>query len=141
MKGEVAEHYFRSKQTYDIAIQNNVARELARVVIPVGNYTEWYWKMDLHNLLHFLRLRLDSHAQYEIRVFAEAIAHFVKKLCPVTWAAFECYKLDAVTFTGKELKWLTRALTIGTPEKQPEEFSKGEWGEFLVKIRNVAEAQ
>ena len=66
--------------SYNAMTGEDIARELARIVLPVNAYTEWYWKIDLHNLLHFLKLRLDSHAQYEIRVYAEAIAEVVKKV-------------------------------------------------------------
>ena len=74
---------------YQEFLEQGIAREIARINLPVSNYTEWYWKIDLHNLFHFLRLRIDSHAQYEIRVFAEAIAELVKPFVPHAWEAFE----------------------------------------------------
>jgi thymidylate synthase (FAD) len=80
-----------------------LSRELARIGLPLSTYTEWYWKIDLHNLLHFLRLRLDSHAQYEIRVFAEAMASIVKQLFPLTWEAFEEHVLYAVTLSRSQV--------------------------------------
>ncbi len=73
---------------YQEFLEQGIAREIARINLPVSNYTEWYWKIDLHNLFHFLRLRIDSHAQYEIRVFAEAIAELVKPFVPHAWEAF-----------------------------------------------------
>ena len=84
--------------TYErLLAEHELARELARTVLPVNYYTQWYWKVDLHNLLHFLALRIDPHAQYEIRVYAEAIAEVVKAWVPHTWAAFEDYRLGAFT--------------------------------------------
>jgi thymidylate synthase (FAD) len=80
-----------------------VARAMAREVLPVGLYTEFYWKQNLHNLLHFLRLRLDWHAQAEIRVYADAVAKFVSKAVPATWASFEEHMLHGANLSGKEL--------------------------------------
>jgi thymidylate synthase (FAD) len=84
----------------------NVARELARVGLSVANYTEWYWKIDLHNLLHFLRLRLHTDAQYEIRVFAEAMARIAKDSMPLAYEAFEDYRLLAVTLSRMEIEFV-----------------------------------
>jgi thymidylate synthase (FAD) len=75
-------------ESYQALLSLGVAKEIARVLLPLTTYTEWYWKIDLHNLLHFLRLRLDKHAQAEIRVYAEAITMFVAEKCPVVWRAF-----------------------------------------------------
>lgn len=90
-------------QVYNELLENNVGKEMARMNLPLSTYTEWYWKIDLKNLLHFLKLRLDSHAQYEIRVYAEAIAQIVKELFPVTWKAFEDYQLKSIRFSKQEL--------------------------------------
>lgn len=87
---------------YERAIAAGVAREVARVNLPLSLYTEWYWKIDLHNLLHFLQLRIDAHAQKEIRIYAEAMAAFVKERCPITWEAFEEYHLCATGFSRSE---------------------------------------
>ncbi len=73
--------------------QQGLARELARMNLPANIYTQWYWKVDLHNLFHFLRLRADAHAQYEIRVYAEIICAIVKDWVPLAYAAFEDYRL------------------------------------------------
>jgi thymidylate synthase (FAD) len=88
---------------YDEYIEEDLARELARLNLPVSTYTEWYWKMDLRNLFHFLQLRLDSHAQYEIRVYAEAIYEMIKPIVPVACEAFEDYILKAHTFSREEM--------------------------------------
>lgn len=87
---------------YENYISADVARELARNNLPVSNYTEWYWKIDLKNLFHFLSLRLDSHAQYEIRVFAEAIYEFIKPMFPFACEAFEDYQLQGCRISKAE---------------------------------------
>lgn len=81
-----------------------IARELARIVTPVSTYTEWYWKVDLHNLLHFLSLRADPHAQKEIRVYAEIICEIVEAWMPNVWEAFVDYRLKAHTFSRQEME-------------------------------------
>ena len=83
--------------------QQGLARELARMNLPANVYTQWYWKVDLHNLFHFLQLRADPHAQYEIRAYAEAIGAIVADWVPHAWAAFEDYRLNAVQFSGKAM--------------------------------------
>lgn len=90
-----------------------IARELARIVTPVSTYTEWYWKVDLHNLLHFLSLRADPHAQKEIRVYAEIICEIVEAWMPNVWEAFVDYRLKAHTFSRQEMEIL-KALVAGS---------------------------
>ena len=87
-----------------------IARELARSILPVNIYTEWYWKNDLHNLLHFIGLRSDSHAQYEIRVYSDALAKFVKLVAPHAWEAYEDYIIKGMRFSGPEQKLLEKKL-------------------------------
>jgi thymidylate synthase (FAD) len=87
---------------YTELIEKGIARELARAVLPVSLYTEWYWQIDLHNLFHFLRLRLDAHAQYEIRVYAEAMAKCAQAVAPMAYEAFEEHVLGSVTFSRAE---------------------------------------
>lgn len=93
----------RSIETYDQRISFGVAREQARKDLPASLYIEAYWKMDLHNLLHFLRLRMDVHAQLEIREYANAIARIVADIFPFTWEAFNDYKLNAITLSKQEI--------------------------------------
>ena len=88
---------------YQELLDTSLAREIARINLPVSNYTEWYWKIDLHNLFHFLRLRIDSHAQYEIRVYGEAMAQIVKAAVPLAYEAFEDYILNSQKFSHQEL--------------------------------------
>jgi len=85
--------YQDAYRRYKYLLERGVARELARIVLPVAIYTECYWKIDLNNLLKFLKLRLDWHAQWECRQYAEAMAEFVKQRCPLTWEAFEKHVL------------------------------------------------
>jgi len=91
---------------YHDYIDKGVAREVARTNLPLSTYTEWYWKIDMHNLLHFLELRLDPHAQKEIRIYAEAMATFVKKQCPFTWEAFVEHRLNSHRFSRSEMEIL-----------------------------------
>jgi thymidylate synthase (FAD) len=93
-----------------LANELGIARELARTLLPVSLYTQWIWKIDLHNLLHFLDLRLDPHAQIEIRVFAEAMAEFVRDWVPHAWEAFVDYRREAVPLSRLEARALGRLL-------------------------------
>lgn len=85
-------------------VQENggISRELARINLPLSTYTQWYWKIDLHNLLHFLFLRLDEHAQWEIRQYAQVMAEMVRAVCPIAWEAFIDYRQRAVRFSLPE---------------------------------------
>jgi len=89
---------------------HGMARETARMVCPPNIYTEWYWKVDLHNLLHFLSLRADPHAQYEIRVYAEVICDIVRQWCPAAFEAFEDYVMNAVRFSAMEMELLRQII-------------------------------
>jgi thymidylate synthase (FAD) len=107
--------YFKeiSDRSFEIYCELNeagVARELARAVLPVNLYTEWYWKNDLHNLLHFIGLRSDGHAQYEIRVFSDAMASYVKKVAPFAWEAYQDYAVKGMRFSKIEQSILQQKL-------------------------------
>lgn len=110
--------------------QQGLARELARMNLPANIYTQWYWKTDLHNLFHFLRLRADAHAQYEIRVYAEAMCRIVADWVPLAYAAFEDYRLGGVSLSGKAVEVLKRRLSGETVTQETSGMSKGEWREF-----------
>ncbi len=99
---------------YERFLEDNVARELARIVLPLSLYSEFYWQMNLHNLLHFLRLRLDAHAQKEIRDYATQVATCVKAVAPIAWEAFEEYKLRGASFSETEMAYL-RTMLDGEP--------------------------
>ena len=110
--------------------QQGLARELARMNLPANIYTQWYWKVDLHNLFHFLRLRADPHAQYEIRVYAEAIAAVVRDWVPLAYAAFEDYRMGGVNLSAKAVAVVKRRLAGEAVTQETSGMSKGEWREF-----------
>lgn len=124
---ELQEH---ASRVYEERLAWGVAREQARKDLPLSNYTEAYWKCDLHNLFHFLALRLDAHAQLEIRSYAQAIAQIVKAWVPLAWEAFEDYRLGAVTLSRLDIEaW--RALM----ERRDFDFgNKREGEEFNAKM-------
>lgn len=101
-----AELHQLARAVYEERLKFGMAREQARKDLPLSTYTEAYWKIDLHNLLHFLRLRLHPHAQLEIRAYSEALASIVKVWMPTVWAAFEDYTLHAQTFSRMEMDGL-----------------------------------
>ena len=100
----------RCRDLYEERLKFGVAREQARKDLPLSTYTEAYWKCDLRNTLHFLQLRMDRHAQEEIRTYSNAIAKFVKSLLPLTWEAFEDYRLNAMTLSHPEIQEIRRLL-------------------------------
>jgi thymidylate synthase (FAD) len=110
--------------------QQGLARELARMNLPANIYTQWYWKTDLHNLFHFLHLRADPHAQYEIRAYAEVLCDVVRDWVPYAWEAFDDYRLNAVTFSGKGMAAVRRMLAGEAVTREDVGMSAGEWREF-----------
>ena len=116
-------------QTYSDLLGEEIglARELARMNLPVNWYTQWYWKVDLHNFLHFLSLRMDAHAQYEIRVFADAIGSLVKEWVPHVWEAFQDYRMGGAFFARQELEMIQAWLNQETPSFEDSGLSKREW--------------
>ncbi len=101
-------------ENYSELIDSGLAREIARINLPLSLYTEFYWEMDLHNLFHFLKLRLDSHAQYEIRVYAEVILEMCRKVAPMATESFINHMNHGVNFSGEEMEAL-RAVMEGKP--------------------------
>jgi thymidylate synthase (FAD) len=100
----------RAYTDYTGLIGEGIARELARINLPLSLYTEWYWQIDLHNLFHFLELRLDAHAQREIRLYAEVLLELAQKVAPRCCESFERHILRAVSFSGEEFAELKRRL-------------------------------
>lgn len=117
-----------------------VAKEQARKDLPLSTYTRAYWKCDLHNIFNFLRLRMDSHAQLEIRQFANAMFEIVRSICPVACEAFEDYVLHAKKFSKMEMDYLRTFLSEGLleiieePANKPSSMTDREWKEFLGKL-------
>ena len=114
--------------------QQGLARELARMNLPTNIYTQWYWKVDLHNLFHFLRLRADAHAQYEIRVYADTICDIVRDWVPAAYAAFEDYRLGGAHLSGKGLDCIRRMLKGEPVTEDSSGMSAGEWREFQALL-------
>ena len=118
--------------------RQGLARELARMNLTLNTYTQWYWKCDLHNLLHFLSLRADPHAQHEIRVFAEAMLETVRAWVPLTFAAFADYRLGAVTFSAGMMAVLRKMLAGEPVDRKDSGLSKREWEEMMAALGRVA---
>jgi len=111
--------------------KQGLARELARMNLTLNAYTQWYWKTDLHNLLHFLSLRADAHAQFEIRVFADAMLETVKAWVPMTFEAFRDYRLGAVMLSAQMLGIVQRMLAGEAVAQEGSGLSKREWRELM----------
>lgn len=126
---------------YQGLLEGDLAREIARINLPVSNYTEWYWKVDLHNLFHFLKLRIDPHAQYEIRVYGEVMAQIVKAAVPVAYEAFEDYILHARRFSRREraaLKAMLPSLEVDPAVLEAAGLKGREAQEFLAKLEELS---
>ena len=107
-----------------------VARELARMNLTLNTYTQWYWKIDLHNLMHFLRLRLDAHAQYEIRAYAEVIASVVSRWMPITAEAFADYRTEAAQLSRGAMEVVRRLIRGESVSEENSGLSRREWREL-----------
>ena len=114
--------------------RRGLARELARINLTLNVYTQWYWKTDLHNLLHFLSLRADAHAQYEIRVYAEAMLETVKRWVPLVYEAFAQYRMGATALSAAALKVVRRLLRGEKVEQAGSGLSPREWRELLAML-------
>ena len=114
--------------------KKGLARELARMNLTLNTYTQWYWKTDLLNLMNFLRLRADSHAQYEIRVYAEIMLETVKKWVPITHSAFLDYRVGAVHVSAKGKKVIQKMAKGEKITYDNSELSKREWNELMISF-------
>ena len=114
--------------------KEGLARELARMNLPLNCYTQWYWKIDLHNLLHFLNLRADSHAQYEIRVYAEIMLDIVKKWVPHCYQAFIKNNKTGKNFSGPALEIIKKMLNGEKVLQENSGLSPREWGELMQTL-------
>ena len=136
-------------QAYQRALSQGVARETARMLLPVSFYTQWYWKVNLHNLFHFLSLRLDPHAQEEIRRYAAVVAELARTVAPTCFEAFEEFQLTAVHFSARELRAIQALLEGQDPtaacgaaglallREDGTPLRTGEGPEFLEKLSRV----
>jgi thymidylate synthase (FAD) len=118
---ELESHYAK----YEHFIEKGIARETARIVLPVNVYTEWYWKIDLHNLLHFLSLRMDAHAQQEIRDYANAMFELIRPIVPIAAEAFMDYQMGGIHLTRLEVESLRTGKPLATENKR----ENAEWEE------------
>ena len=144
LTGEEAEKVLRllksdSAQTYDHYEemisqegQKGLARELARMNLPANIYTQWYWKTDLLNLMNFLRLRADSHAQYEIRVYADIMLDTVKKWVPITYDAFMDYRVGGTEVSAKGKAIIQKLIKGENVDVESSGLSKREWNELMI---------
>ena len=127
-------------EDYSALVDDGLSREIARIGLPLSLYTEWYWKNDLHNLFHFLRLRLDTHAQKEIRLYAEVMAQMVQAVCPLAYEAFEDFVLGAFYFSKQEIAALKPGLDSLNLDKDAlvaSGLSPREAGELLAKLKRL----
>jgi thymidylate synthase (FAD) len=115
---------------YEQLLEKGVSRELARTGLPINVYTEWYWKCDLHNILHFLSLRMDAHAQQEIRDYANAMYALIKPIVPIACEAFEDYRLGGVHLTKLEIEALRTGQPLATENKR----ETAEWEAKKAKL-------
>ena len=114
--------------------RQGLARELARMNLTFGFYAQWYWKIDLHNLLHFLSLRADPHAQYEIRAYADAMMDVVERWVPMAYEAFLQHRLNAVTLSAGALAVVKRMIAGETVSESDSGLGKREWRELLAVL-------
>ena len=114
--------------------RQGLARELARMNLTLNYYTQWYWKVDLHNLLHFLSLRADPHAQYEIRVYAEAMLDVVKRWVPAVFDAFSEYRLGGTHVSKTGMEVVKRLLSGEAVTQETSGLSKREWRELMDQL-------
>lgn len=119
---------------YKNYLDSGMRKELARINLPLSSYTEWYWKIDLKNLLHFLKLRLDSHAQYEIQVYGQAMAEMVKAIVPIAWEAFEDYHLNAMKLSSLDITAIRRIIRDQGSDVTDLFSNKREHEEFQAKL-------
>lgn len=137
----------RAQSAYEWMTSEEIARELARIDLPLSTYTQWYWKIDLHNLLHFLKLRVDRHAQWEIQEYGKVMAGMLKRLAPLSYEAWIDYDVCGARLSRMELDALRRLLTTengvlspraGTPlgpaELEKIGLARREVGELFEKL-------
>ena len=114
--------------------REGLARELARMNLTLNTYTQWYWKIDLHNLLHFLSLRADTHAQYEIRVYADAMLETIKRWVPIAHKAYLQYRVGGVSVSAAGLDIIKQLLAGKSVSQKNSKISKREWSELMATL-------
>ena len=127
-------HSERSYSMYETLLNEGslgLARELARMVLPINFYSQWYWKVDLKNLLDFLNLRTDPHAQYEIRVYADEIEKILKEWLPITYGAYKKHMKDGVNLSAEAIEVIRSGIYGDVPTQENSGLSKREWNELM----------
>ncbi len=134
-------HVHLVQQLYQLLLKLvlQAIRELARMNLPMNIYTQWYWKIDLHNLFHFLRLRADAHAQYEIRVYSDAISKIVADWVPIAYSAFEDYRIGGAFLSEKAIKNIKKLIKGDKVSFEDSNMSKGEWSELRKIFSELTE--
>jgi thymidylate synthase (FAD) len=120
----------KNYEKYEKLIDKGVTRELARIALPVSVYTEWYWKIDLHNLFHFLSLRMDAHAQQEIQDYANAMFSLVQPIVPIAAEAFLDYNFGSMHLSRLEIEAIRSGKALGTENKR----ENAEWDEKKKRL-------
>ena len=118
-------------KNYEEMIDDDIARELARINLPLSTYTEWYWQMDLKNMFHFLKLRMDHHAQWEIQEYGRAMAKIVKAVCPLAYESFERHMVNGARFSSHELDAIKEML-----DGKPNPLEGRKLAEFKQKLNS-----
>ena len=113
----------------------SLSRELARINLTLNTYTEWYWKVDLHNFMHFVSLRVDKHSQYEIRAYAEILLNILKSWVPITYKAFNSYRLNSAELSEESLEIVKKLVKGKKVTRTETKLSKREWDELMSLIR------
>ncbi len=139
LKADSSSSYDNYEKMLNQENQKGLARELARMNLPMNIYTQWYWKIDLHNLFHFLRLRADAHAQYEIRVYSDAISKIVADWVPIAYSAFEDYRIGGAFLSEKAIKNIKKLIKGDKVSFENSNMSKGEWSELRKIFSELTE--
>ena len=114
--------------------RESLSRELARINLTLNTYTQWYWKVDLHNFMHFLSLRADSHSQFEIRAYADILLELLKKWVPITYDAFCSYKLNSADLSAEALEVIKKFIKGKKVKRENTSLSQREWDELILLI-------
>lgn len=134
---QIQQHCSKTYKLYENLLEKGVSRELARMILPQNIYTQWYWKIDLHNLLHFVRLRIHSHAQQEIREYALVILEqIIKKWVPSTYQAFMQHVKGSLSLSQQGQKAIRDKIQGSLKERENYNIGKGEWEEIMNLIAN-----
>lgn len=131
-----------AQETYEALTAQDVARELARIDLPLSTYTQWYWKIDLHNLFHFLSLRCDEHAQFEIRQYANVMAGMVKRVCPLAFEAWVDYDFHGAHLSRAERELLSALVQHEKTDADGELVGTGfrhDWNDYDLSSREIDE--